>query len=125
MSQQNQDNQSKRGWKTRTYLFGGLLGAFMGFASAYLFAKEAEAEGDADEEKAPDIPAGAMRTELKRVGAVREDDHQTLHVERRYVLPATDHQKLITMLIHAAYPVLANINHKSQTLNLLTSKSAY
>ncbi|MEM9952940.1 MAG: hypothetical protein AAFV93_22360 [Chloroflexota bacterium] len=60
MSEQNREQITKNTWKTRMYILGGLLGAFMGFASAYLFAKEAEAEGDANEEKAPDIPAGAL-----------------------------------------------------------------
>ncbi|MCH8250346.1 MAG: hypothetical protein IH913_12160 [Proteobacteria bacterium] len=60
-----------------------------------------------------DIPAGAMRTELKRVGAVRENDDGSLTVQDRSFQASEDHDKLITTLIHAVYPVLANTVHNT------------
>lgn len=60
-----------------------------------------------------DIPAGAMRTELKRVGAVRENDDGSLTVQHRSFQASEDHDKLITTLIHAVYPVLANTVHNT------------
>ena len=59
MSQENQPEVSKVNWKTKTYLLGAILGSFMGFLSAYLFAKEAEDPDEAKEE-APQIPPTAM-----------------------------------------------------------------
>lgn len=58
-----------------------------------------------------DIPPGAMRTELKRVGAVHEDDEGKLTVIRRSVRPALSHESLIAALAHSAYPLLTNIAH--------------
>lgn len=58
-----------------------------------------------------DIPPGAMRTELKRVGAVHEDDDGRLSVIRRSIRPALSHENLIAALAHSAYPLLTNIAH--------------
>lgn len=60
-----------------------------------------------------DIPAGAMRTEMKRVGTVSEDEAGNLTVADRFVRPDSDHQKLITLMIHGAYPLLANVVHNT------------
>lgn len=60
-----------------------------------------------------DIPAGAMRTEMKRVGAVIEDDDGLLTVVERTFRPSEDHDTLVTTLIHAVYPVLSNIVHNT------------
>ncbi|MDJ0794837.1 MAG: DUF6502 family protein [Woeseiaceae bacterium] len=60
-----------------------------------------------------DVPAGAMRTELKRVGAVKEDDEGCLIAVSRALIPDADHEKLITALVHGAYSVLSNIAHNS------------
>ena len=60
-----------------------------------------------------DIPAGAMRTELKRVGAVTEDDSGVLTVAERSVKPTDHHENLKTQLVHGAYPVLVNITHNT------------
>lgn len=62
-----------------------------------------------------DIPPGAMRTELKRVGAIREDEHGNLHVVRRSVTPAGQHDNLIAALAHSAYPLLSTIAHNVHT----------
>jgi hypothetical protein len=61
-----------------------------------------------------DIPPGAMRTELKRVGAVREDDDGMLEVLNRTVSPKGAHEKLVTALVHGIYPLNATIAHNLQ-----------
>ncbi len=58
-----------------------------------------------------DIPPGAMRTELKRVGAVEENDNGSLRVVRRLVAPVDDESNLITAVIHAIYPLTATVAH--------------
>lgn len=64
-----------------------------------------------------DIPPGAMRTELKRVGAIAEDENGNLRVIRRSVVPAGEHDNLIAALAHSAYPLLATIAHNINTQN--------
>lgn len=60
-----------------------------------------------------DIPPGAMRTELKRVGAVRQDDDGNLEVIKRYFRPKGDHESLVSLLIHAVYPTIAALSHNT------------
>ena len=60
-----------------------------------------------------DIPAGAMRTELKRVGAVTEDSEGRLSVAKRYFKSESQHDNLITLLVHGAYSMLSNIAHNT------------
>ena len=60
-----------------------------------------------------DVPAGAMRTEMKRVGAVEEDTLGNLTVTSRAFEPASNHQKLQTLLAHGAYPMLCNIEYNT------------
>ena len=60
-----------------------------------------------------DIPAGAMRTEMKRVGVVREEESGSLCVVQRSFRPDTDHENLVTLLVHSAYPLLSNIEHNT------------
>lgn len=62
-----------------------------------------------------DIPPGAMRTELKRVGAIQEEKDGTLRVIRRSVTPAGKHDNLIAALAHSAYPLLTTIAHNINT----------
>lgn len=62
-----------------------------------------------------DIPPGAMRTELKRVGAIREDEQGNLYVIRRSVTPSGQHDNLIAALAHSAYPLLSTIAHNVHT----------
>ncbi|MCH7496169.1 MAG: hypothetical protein IH825_08805 [Candidatus Marinimicrobia bacterium] len=50
---------------------------------------------------------------MKRVGAVRENDDGSLTVQDRSFQASEDHDKLITTLIHAVYPVLANTVHNT------------
>ncbi len=75
-----------------------------------------------------DIPAGAMRTEMKRVGVVREDESGLLHVVRRSYKPDSDHEVLITQLVHGAYALLSNIEHNTRadrTEDTWVSRVAY
>lgn len=60
-----------------------------------------------------DIPAGAMRTELKRIEAIEEDSDGNIKALRRYVLPTAEHEKLCRVLSHSAYPLLSNIAHNT------------
>jgi hypothetical protein len=54
-----------------------------------------------------DVPAGAMRTELKRVGAVTENDDGVL------VVSSSSHERLLTLLVHGAYTLLSNVEHNT------------
>jgi hypothetical protein len=58
-----------------------------------------------------DIPPGAMRTELKRVGAVVEDEQGNLQAVSRIVHPKGEHEKLVTAVVHAIYPLVSTIAH--------------
>ena len=62
-----------------------------------------------------DIPPGAMRTELKRVGAVKEVEGGALEVLKRTFRAEEDHDSLVASLIHVVYPVLATVNHNSNS----------
>jgi hypothetical protein len=56
-----------------------------------------------------DVPPGAMRTELKRVGSIVEDDNGDLNIVRRSILPSDQTENLVTSLVHSAYPLLSTI----------------
>ena len=58
-----------------------------------------------------DIPPGAMRTELKRVGAIKEDGKGNLEIVSRILHPVEEQEKLITAIIHALYPLASTIAH--------------
>jgi hypothetical protein len=60
-----------------------------------------------------DIPPGAMRTELKRVGALVEDENGNVRAIRRAIHPKTDHDNLCASLAHSAYPLLSTIAHNT------------
>ena len=60
-----------------------------------------------------DIPPGAMRTELKRVGAVVERDDGLIEAVRRDIQPPIDHENLCVSLAHSAYALLSNIAHNT------------
>ena len=60
-----------------------------------------------------DIPPGAMRTELKRVGAIKVDDGGDLEVLKRYFRPKGDHESLVSLLIHSVYPTIAALSHNT------------
>ena len=52
-----------------------------------------------------------MRTELKRVGAVRQLPNGTLEAINRTIHPKGSHEKLITALMHAVYPLVSTVAH--------------
>ena len=60
-----------------------------------------------------DIPAGAMRTEMKRVGAIHEDKTGLLAVVERTYRANDDHETLVTMLVHSVYALLSNVAHNT------------
>ena len=58
-----------------------------------------------------DIPPGAMRTELKRVGAVVESDDGFLTLVKRYFRPVFEDAQLQRALGQAIYGIASTINH--------------
>ena len=58
-----------------------------------------------------DIPPGAMRTELKRVGAVEESIDGQLRVTKRYFRPVEKGELLERALGQAVYGIALTINH--------------
>lgn len=64
-----------------------------------------------------DVPAGAMRTELKRVGTIEEKKNGDLSVERRSFWPEDQTQKLESALAHHVYPLLSNVAHNTDPAN--------
>jgi len=56
-----------------------------------------------------DVPPGAMRTELKRVGSVTEHSDGSLSVASRVVVESDTTDNLVTGLVHSAYPLLSTI----------------
>lgn len=58
-----------------------------------------------------DIPAGAMRTELKRIEAIEEQENGELKLVKRTVFPHGLDEKMMVSLIHGAYPMLETIAH--------------
>jgi hypothetical protein len=62
-----------------------------------------------------DIPPGAMRTELKRVGAIQEEVDGSLRVIRRSVTPVGKDDNLVAALAHSVYPLLTTIAHNINT----------
>ena len=60
-----------------------------------------------------DVPPGAMRTELKRVGSVVESDDGRLSLAKRSVVPTDKTDNLVTALIHGVYPLLCTVVENS------------
>ena len=60
-----------------------------------------------------DIPAGAMRAELKRVGAIVESKAGELTVVKRSFRPEGHQEFLVNSLIHGVYPLLSTICHNT------------
>jgi len=60
-----------------------------------------------------DIPPGAMRTELKRVKAIEEDNEGNLRAIRREIHPKVEHEYLVMALMHSAYALLSTIAHNT------------
>jgi hypothetical protein len=60
-----------------------------------------------------DIPPGALRTELKRVGCVAETDDGRLQLIKRSYVPDVAHENLIGSLVHCIYPIVSTIAHNT------------
>ncbi len=60
-----------------------------------------------------DIPPGAMRTELKRVGALVEEQNGDVRAVRRAIHPKASHDNLCASLAHGVYPLLSSIAHNT------------
>jgi hypothetical protein len=58
-----------------------------------------------------DIPPGAMRTELKRIGAIEELESGQLKAVSRTVVGIEDHEKLVRGLAHVLYPAALTMVH--------------
>lgn len=62
---------------------------------------------------AGDVPPGAMRTELKRIGSVEENSEGRLKLVRRSVVPDDETEYLMTSLVHSVYPLLSAVELNS------------
>lgn len=60
-----------------------------------------------------DIPPGAMRTELKRVGAIEETEDGSLRLLKRTATAYETQDKLITGLVRGIYPIAAAVAHNT------------
>lgn len=60
-----------------------------------------------------DIPAGAMRAELKRVGAIAEDEDGSLVALKRSFRPEGDEETLVNSLVHGAYAFMSTVSHNT------------
>ena len=58
-----------------------------------------------------DIPPGAMRTELKRIGVIEELDSGQIKAVSRSVVGIEDHERLLRGLAHVVYPAAVTLNH--------------
>jgi hypothetical protein len=58
-----------------------------------------------------DIPPGAMRTELKRVGAIEESESGELLVKKRYFRPIEKEEQLERALSQAVYGLALAVDH--------------
>lgn len=56
-----------------------------------------------------DVPPGAMRTELKRIGSLEEAENGDLLLKRRSFLPDDKTEMLQTALVQTAYPLMSTI----------------
>jgi len=64
-----------------------------------------------------DVPAGAMRTELKRVGAIAENIDGSISVKRRSFWPTDQTEKLESALVHHVYPLMSSVAHNTDPKN--------
>ena len=60
-----------------------------------------------------DIPPGAMRTELKRIGAIEELESGQLKPVSRSVVGIENYEKLISGLAHVLYPAALTMAHNT------------
>lgn len=64
-----------------------------------------------------DIPPGAIRAELKRVGAVVEDADGLLVVQRRYYVPVEAGDRLLQGLLFGLRPVAMTVAHNTRLIS--------
>lgn len=64
-----------------------------------------------------DIPPGAIRAELKRVGAVVEDADGLLVVQRRYYVPIEAADRLLQGLLFGLRPVAMTVAHNTKLIS--------
>jgi hypothetical protein len=64
-----------------------------------------------------DVPAGAMRTELQRVGSVEENENGELAVKLRSFWPSDGAGKLESALVHHVYPLLSTVAYNTDPEN--------
>jgi hypothetical protein len=62
---------------------------------------------------AGDVPAGAVRAELKRAGAVTDLEDGSLQVIKRYYVPGDVDEKAITVMSGMLFPMAAGIAHNA------------
>ncbi len=62
-----------------------------------------------------DVPPGAMRTELKRVGSVKEDESGNLSIVKRSIVLTDKTENLVTSLVHGVYPLLSTVAENSDS----------
>lgn len=84
-----------------------------GYPRELTFAEEKDSFTSLVKKFGGDIPAGAMRTEMKRVGAIREDQSGLLAVVERTYRADDNHETLVTMLVHSVYALLSNVVHNT------------
>jgi hypothetical protein len=62
---------------------------------------------------AGDVPAGAVRAELKRAGAIAENDDGFIEVRKRYYVPGNVDEKAITVISGMLFPMAASVEHNA------------
>ncbi len=62
---------------------------------------------------AGDVPAGAVRAELKRAGAIADLEDGSLQVIKRYYVPGDVDEKAITVISGMLFPMAAGIAHNA------------
>lgn len=62
---------------------------------------------------AGDVPAGAVRTELKRAGAIDENDDGSIKACKRFYVPGDVDEKAITVVSGMLFPMAACVEHNS------------
>jgi uncharacterized protein DUF6502 len=72
-----------------------------------------------------DVPAGAMRTELQRVGSVEVNDKGELSVKLRSFWPSDQTGKLESALVHHVYPLLSTVAHNTDSENETMADAQY
>jgi hypothetical protein len=60
-----------------------------------------------------DVPPGAVRAELRRVGAISEVSESTIRVIKRYYVPNDVDEKAVVVLSHMLHPLTEGLAHNS------------